>query len=205
VTAVSNAARQVALCSAFSTAEPSVHVSSTVTSARPRSQPGDVATQYATKRAQVRRDPTVRIEGDDRSRRAGRFMLMLAMGTPLEPATVRLLGSGRMADLYAIDDAWVLRRDREGRGDAAAEAAVMAHVRAHGYPAPPVRPPASHADLVMERLDGPTMLQALTAGTLDAWTGGADARPSAARPATPYRGGARKAPASCTSTCTPTT
>src|SRR4029078_3978808 len=51
VTAVSNAARRVALRSAFSTAGPSVHVSSTVPSARPRSQPGDVATQYARKRA----------------------------------------------------------------------------------------------------------------------------------------------------------
>nr|WP_330340387.1 hypothetical protein [Streptomyces sp. NBC_00557] len=30
--------------------------------------------------------------------------------------TGRLLGSGRSADVYEIDDAWVLRRDREGRG-----------------------------------------------------------------------------------------
>ncbi|MDQ0683456.1 aminoglycoside phosphotransferase (APT) family kinase protein [Streptomyces achromogenes] len=84
----------------------------------------------------------------------------------------RLLGSGRTADVYEIDEAWVLRRDREGRGDAVAEAAVMAHVRAHGYPAPAVRPPVSRADLVMERLDGPTMLQALTAGALDAGEAG---------------------------------
>ena len=88
------------------------------------------------------------------------------------PTTGRLLGSGRTADVYEIDEAWVLRRDREGRGDAVAEAAVMAHVRAHGYPAPAVRPPVSRADLVMERLDGPTMLQALTAGALDAGEAG---------------------------------
>ncbi|MFH8803450.1 phosphotransferase [Streptomyces sp. NPDC017936] len=79
----------------------------------------------------------------------------------------RLLGSGRTADVYEIDGAWVLRRDREGRGDAAAEGAVMAHVRAHGYPAPAVRSSGSRTELVMERLDGPTMLQAWAAGALD--------------------------------------
>lgn len=85
----------------------------------------------------------------------------------------RLLGSGRTADVYEIDEAWVLRRDREGFGDAVAEAAVMAHVRAHGYPAPAVRPSASRTDLVMERLDGPTMLQAFAAGELGAEEAGA--------------------------------
>ncbi|MDX3312304.1 phosphotransferase [Streptomyces sp. NPDC054884] len=88
------------------------------------------------------------------------------------PTTGRLLGSGRTADVYEIDEAWVLRRDRQGWGDAVAEAAVMAHVRAHGYPAPDVRPPDSPADLVMERLDGPTMLQAFAAGGLDAGEAG---------------------------------
>lgn len=81
-------------------------------------------------------------------------------------ATGRLLGSGRTADVYEIDEAWVLRRDREGRDDSAALGAVMAHVREHGYPAPAVRPSASRTDLVMERLHGPTMLQAFAAGTL---------------------------------------
>lgn len=79
----------------------------------------------------------------------------------------RLLGSGRTADVYEIDEAWVLRRDREGYGDAAAEGALMAHVRAHGYPVPAVRPSASRTDLVMERLHGPTMVEAFAAGTLD--------------------------------------
>jgi len=78
--------------------------------------------------------------------------------------TGRLLGSGRSADVYEIDDAWVLRRDREGWGDAAAEGAVMAYVREHGYPVPRVRPSASRTDLVLERLSGPTMLAALTSG-----------------------------------------
>ncbi|MDQ0748094.1 aminoglycoside phosphotransferase (APT) family kinase protein [Streptomyces africanus] len=79
----------------------------------------------------------------------------------------RLLGSGRSADVYEIDEAWVLRREREGGGDAAGEGAVMAHVRAHGYPVPRVRPTGSRTDLVMERLSGPTLLQACLAGTLD--------------------------------------
>ncbi|GGR30710.1 phosphotransferase [Streptomyces aurantiogriseus] len=80
----------------------------------------------------------------------------------------RLLGSGRTADVYEIDEAWVLRRDHAGWDDAAAMGAVMAHVRAHGYPAPAVRPSDSRTDLVMERLDGPTMVQAFVAGALDA-------------------------------------
>ncbi|AKJ13487.1 phosphotransferase enzyme family protein [Streptomyces incarnatus] len=80
--------------------------------------------------------------------------------------TGRLLGSGRSADVYEVDEAWVLRRDREGWGDAAAEGAVMAYVRRHGYPAPLVRPTGSRTDLVMERLSGPTLLTALTDGRI---------------------------------------
>ncbi|PAZ13140.1 phosphotransferase enzyme family protein [Streptomyces sp. SA15] len=83
--------------------------------------------------------------------------------------TGRLLGSGRAADVYEIDEAWVLRRNREGWGDALAEGAVMEHVRRHGYPAPRVRLSAStRTDLVMERLSGPTMLEALGSGRTDA-------------------------------------
>ncbi|WP_405858957.1 phosphotransferase [Streptomyces sp. NBC_01515] len=85
-------------------------------------------------------------------------------------ATGKLIGSGRTADVYEIDEAWVLRRNREDWGDAAAEGAVMEHVRAHGYPVPRVRmgdAGASRTDLVMERLTGPTMLEALVAGATD--------------------------------------
>jgi tRNA A-37 threonylcarbamoyl transferase component Bud32 len=56
--------------------------------------------------------------------------------------------------------AWVLRRYRDGWGDAAAEAEVMAHVRRHGYPVPRVRS-ATRTEMVLERLSGPTMLEAL--------------------------------------------
>ncbi len=79
--------------------------------------------------------------------------------------TGRLLGSGRSADVYEVDEAWVLRRDREGWGDATAEAAVMQHVRTHGYPVPAIRA-ATRTDLVMERLTGPTMLGAFGEGLL---------------------------------------
>ncbi|MER5755058.1 phosphotransferase [Streptomyces sp. NPDC002088] len=83
------------------------------------------------------------------------------------PSTGRLLGSGRTADVYEIDGAWVLRRNREGRGNAAAEGAVMEYVRGYGYPVPRVRlGDDSRTDLVMERLSGPTMLQANAAGAL---------------------------------------
>ncbi|MFD5013860.1 phosphotransferase [Streptomyces chartreusis] len=87
------------------------------------------------------------------------------MGRPVG----RLLGAGRTADVYELDEAWVLRRDREGWGDALAEGAVMAHVRDHGYPAPGVRlADSSGTDLVMQRLAGPTMLGALSAGIMGA-------------------------------------
>ncbi|WP_345010659.1 phosphotransferase [Streptomyces shaanxiensis] len=85
----------------------------------------------------------------------------------------RLLGSGRTADVYEIDEAWVLRRDREGYGDALAKGAVMAHVRQHGYPAPRVRlADSSRTELVMQRLSGPTMLRALIEGEMDAQEAG---------------------------------
>ncbi|MFG2935753.1 phosphotransferase family protein [Streptomyces sp. NPDC048282] len=87
--------------------------------------------------------------------------------------TGRLLGSGRSADVYEIDEAWVLRRDREGWGDAAAEGAVMTYVREHGYPAPRVRPSGSRTELVMERLAGPTMLAVLLSGEMGPEEGGA--------------------------------
>ncbi|MET7487311.1 phosphotransferase [Streptomyces sp. NPDC005538] len=85
--------------------------------------------------------------------------------------TGKLIGSGRTADVYEIDEAWVLRRNREDWGDAAAEGAVMEHVRAHGYPVPRVRigtSRTSRTDLVMERLTGPTMLEAFAAGSVGA-------------------------------------
>lgn len=86
-----------------------------------------------------------------------------------------LLGSGRSADVFAIDDHWALRRYRDG-GDATAEAAVMTHLFERGYPVPAVREAAHGAaatDLVLRRLRGPTMLQALVQGTITAERAGA--------------------------------
>ncbi|WP_327091000.1 phosphotransferase [Nonomuraea sp. NBC_01738] len=81
-----------------------------------------------------------------------------------------LLGSGRTADVYALDDDWALRRYREP-WDTAREAAVMARLAGRGYPAPRVR---SHgpAEIVLERLRGPVMVEALMDGTLQAGDAG---------------------------------
>jgi aminoglycoside phosphotransferase (APT) family kinase protein len=74
----------------------------------------------------------------------------------------RLVGAGRSADVYATGDGRVLRRYRDGRPPArvAREAEVMAHARAHGVPVPEVFDVAG-SDIVMERADGPTMLDVL--------------------------------------------
>ncbi|MET7328703.1 phosphotransferase [Nonomuraea sp. NPDC005650] len=79
-----------------------------------------------------------------------------------------LLGSGRTADVYAIDDERVLRRYRIPV-DARREAAVIAHVGRHGYPVPELYPGArADTELVMGRLSGPTMLRALLDGEITA-------------------------------------
>ncbi|MDX3804197.1 phosphotransferase [Streptomyces sp. AK04-3B] len=90
-----------------------------------------------------------------------------------------LLGSGRSADVFAIDDHWVLRRYRDG-GDVTAEAVVMAYLAERGYPVPCLRDPTAaggsttpRADLVMQRLHGPSMLQALLQGMITAKEAGA--------------------------------
>ncbi|MFM9551716.1 MULTISPECIES: hypothetical protein [Streptomyces] len=49
--------------------------------------------------------------------------------------------------------AWVLRRYRDGWGDAAAEAEVMEYVRGHGYPVPRVRS-ATRTEMVLARRPG---------------------------------------------------
>jgi aminoglycoside phosphotransferase (APT) family kinase protein len=72
-----------------------------------------------------------------------------------------LLTSGRDADVFALDEERVLRRNRSGRSTAV-EASIVRHVTAHGFPAPLVYS-ADGPDLVMERLQGPTLLQSLAA------------------------------------------
>ncbi|WP_232662243.1 phosphotransferase [Pseudonocardia sp. TRM90224] len=79
---------------------------------------------------------------------------------------MHFLAAGRDADVYALDEHRVLRRYRSG-GDVSAEAAVMAHVRAHGFPVPEVFD-AAGTDIVMERLRGATMLGSIGADPAEA-------------------------------------
>jgi aminoglycoside phosphotransferase (APT) family kinase protein len=72
-----------------------------------------------------------------------------------------LLASGETVDVFALDEHTVLRRYRSGH-DATHEVDLLRHAVAHGFPAPAVLA-ASGPDLVMERLHGPTLLQALGA------------------------------------------
>jgi tRNA A-37 threonylcarbamoyl transferase component Bud32 len=69
-----------------------------------------------------------------------------------------LLAAGRDADIFAYGPDLVLRRSRRGRS-MEHEARIMQYVAAHGFPAPRVEDVrAGGAELVMERIDGPTML-----------------------------------------------
>lgn len=72
-----------------------------------------------------------------------------------------LLASGRDADIFEYGPGLVLRRARTGRS-MSLEAKTMDYVRSHGYPAPAVDSLSDDgSDLVMERLDGPSMIGAL--------------------------------------------
>ncbi|MCC6178677.1 MAG: phosphotransferase [Chloroflexi bacterium] len=71
-----------------------------------------------------------------------------------------LLASGRNADVYALDAGRVLRRYR-ARARRQTEAQIMKQVRAYGFPAPCVYE-VTDRDMVMERVDGPTMFDDLT-------------------------------------------
>jgi aminoglycoside phosphotransferase (APT) family kinase protein len=71
------------------------------------------------------------------------------------------VASGRDCDIFDRGDGTVLRRQRDGRS-LEREADVMRHVRSFGYPCPAVHR-AEGADVVMDRVDGPTMLDDLLA------------------------------------------
>jgi Ser/Thr protein kinase RdoA (MazF antagonist) len=68
-----------------------------------------------------------------------------------------LLGRGRHADVFELSPGRVLRRYRTGQ-DAAPEAAIMEHVRRHGYPAPEVFG-VDGPSMELERVDGPGLLE----------------------------------------------
>jgi aminoglycoside phosphotransferase (APT) family kinase protein len=74
-----------------------------------------------------------------------------------------LIASGRDADIFECGSEQVLRRSRNGRS-MAGEAQTMEFVRSRGYPVPKVSEVSDDGlDLVMERVDGPTMVDAMTA------------------------------------------
>jgi aminoglycoside phosphotransferase (APT) family kinase protein len=68
---------------------------------------------------------------------------------------MRLIASGRAADVFEMTDGRVLKRDREGRS-AEHEASAMRYAAAHGFPVPEVFD-ASGTELVMDHVEGPTM------------------------------------------------
>src|SRR3954447_1712245 len=71
----------------------------------------------------------------------------------------RLIGTGRSADVFEHGNGEVLRRYRDPR-DTEREVAVMELARSRGYPVPAARA-LSSTEIVMERLEGSTMLDDL--------------------------------------------
>lgn len=71
---------------------------------------------------------------------------------------MELIGRGRDADVFALDERRVLRRYREG-GDTEGEGRLMTYLRSHGYPVPEVFE-ASGPDMVLERVRGVTLTRA---------------------------------------------
>jgi aminoglycoside phosphotransferase (APT) family kinase protein len=87
-------------------------------------------------------------------------------GQLLLPADAEPFAAGRDADVYALDDSWVLRRYRNGH-PVRDEADFMRHVARYDYPVPTVRE-VDGPDMVVQRLDGPTLADAAIAGDLTA-------------------------------------
>ncbi len=73
---------------------------------------------------------------------------------------MQLLGAGRDADVFALAGGRVLRRYRNPRRSGEREARVMAYARSAGLPVPQVFD-VDGPDLVLERVEGPTMAAAL--------------------------------------------
>ena len=81
-----------------------------------------------------------------------------------------LIGRGRAADVFDIGGGRVLRRYRDGRSKRAwccGRRPPCGHLAAHGFPVPAVHD-ASGTDLVMDRVDGVSMLTVLGAGAVEA-------------------------------------
>jgi len=73
----------------------------------------------------------------------------------------RLVASGRDGDIYEYGPGLVVRRARSGRS-VEREARTMTYAREHGYPVPEIHDVrAGGTELVMERVDGPMMMDAM--------------------------------------------
>jgi aminoglycoside phosphotransferase (APT) family kinase protein len=75
---------------------------------------------------------------------------------------MELIASGRDSDVFAYADGLVLRRYRNGRS-AEREAAILRAVAGLGYPVPVVHE-STGPDIVMERVHGPTLAEAVLRG-----------------------------------------
>lgn len=71
----------------------------------------------------------------------------------------RLIAAGRASEILDLGAGRVLRRFKAG-GDPEREALVMRHARERGYPVPEVLEIAA-GSMVLERIEGPTMLDVL--------------------------------------------
>jgi hypothetical protein len=69
---------------------------------------------------------------------------------------VRVIAAGRASEILDLGGGRVLRRFKGG-GDASLEAEVMERASSHGFPMPRVLEVREDA-LVLERIEGPTML-----------------------------------------------
>jgi tRNA A-37 threonylcarbamoyl transferase component Bud32 len=82
--------------------------------------------------------------------------------TPAGDEPRKLLASGRDGDIFEYGPDLVLRRARNGRS-IEHEARIMEHVRASGMPVPAIHEVrANGTEIVMDRVDGPTMLDAIS-------------------------------------------
>jgi aminoglycoside phosphotransferase (APT) family kinase protein len=75
---------------------------------------------------------------------------------------MRMLASGRDADVFAYGDDLILRRYRDGR-PAGREADTIRAVAALGYPVPDIRG-GTGPDIIMQRINGPTLAEAARSG-----------------------------------------
>ena len=91
-----------------------------------------------------------------------RLQRRLESGPPAPPPAEHsqpgpLVGVGRDTEVREYGPGWVIRVARDGRS-LAPERQVMRHAAAAGYPVPALAPGDDGSAIIMERLDGPSML-----------------------------------------------